>query len=94
MEEDLFDAEEVFFGIDADGVVRGGGDVDGDAVFEEAQLFEALGELERAGWERVEAAQGVGAVGVEAEMLPDGDAGVVAVVRDGRAGEVERAVVA
>jgi len=36
MEEDLFGAEEVFFGIDADGVVGGGEDVDGDVVFEEA----------------------------------------------------------
>ena len=43
-----FDAGEVGFGVDADGVEGGGGDVDVDAVFEEAKLFEAFGVLEGA----------------------------------------------
>ena len=39
---------EVFFGVYADGVEGGGFDVDGDLVFEEAELFEAFGVFERA----------------------------------------------
>ena len=39
---------EVFFGVDSDCVVFGGFDVDGDVVFEEAELFEALGLFEKA----------------------------------------------
>jgi hypothetical protein len=91
VEQDLFGAAEVFFGVDADGVVRGGGDMQGDAVFKETQLFEALGQFEWAGRERVEAAQGVGPVGVEAEVFPDVRGSAVAVVGDCRAGEVKRA---
>ncbi len=70
--EDLFDLEAVFFGVDADGVVAGFGDVDRYVVFEEAELLEALGELERAGREGVEAVERGGAVCVEAEVLPNG----------------------
>ncbi len=81
--EDLFDAEAVFFGVNADGVVLGFGDVDGDAVFEEAELFEALGELERAGGEGVEAVESGSTVRIEAEVLPHGcGAGRVAVERN------------
>src|SRR5271170_6799683 len=47
--EEGFDAVEVFFGVDADGVEFGGLDVDGDVVFEEAELLEALGLFEEAG---------------------------------------------
>ena len=39
---------EVFFGVDADGVEVGRFDVDVDAVFEEAELFEAFGLFEDA----------------------------------------------
>ncbi len=41
--KDSFDAEEIGLGVDADGVVVGFGDVEGKVVFEEAELFEALG---------------------------------------------------
>src|SRR3954452_13434090 len=44
--EKSFDAVEVFFGVDAYGVEGVGFDVDCDVVFEEAELFEALGLLE------------------------------------------------
>ena len=40
---------EVFFGVYAYGVEVGGFYVDGDVVFEEAELFEALGLFECAG---------------------------------------------
>ena len=81
---------EVFFGIYADGVVRGFGDMDGDVVLEEAELLQFFDEFERGGGEGVEAVEGFGAVGVEAEVLPDGEVGGgVAVVGDGGAGEVE-----
>ena len=68
--EEGFDAVEVLFGVDADGVVLGGGDVEVEAVFEQAKLLEALGELERAGRELGEAVEGVAAIGVEADVLP------------------------
>ena len=87
---------EVFFGVDADGVEVGGFDVDVDAVFEEAELFEALGLFEGAGGESGEAVEGGFAVGVEADVLPVLRCGVVfgiAVVGDGGAGEVEGAAV-
>ena len=48
-EEELFGEEEVGFGIDADGVEFGGFDVEVEAVFEEAELFEAFGAFEDAG---------------------------------------------
>jgi hypothetical protein len=63
-------ALEVFFGVYADGVVVGGFDVDGDAVFEEAELFEALGLFEEAVGQGGEALEGGFAVGVEADVLP------------------------
>ncbi|WP_433968971.1 hypothetical protein [Tunturiibacter gelidiferens] len=47
--EEGFDALEVLFGVDSDGVEFGGLDVDGDVVFEEAELFEAFGLFEKAG---------------------------------------------
>ena len=47
--EEGFDAVEVLFGVDTDGVVLGGGDVEIEAVFEEAELLEALGKFEGAG---------------------------------------------
>jgi len=46
--EEGFNAFEIFFGVDADGVVVGGFDADVDSVFEKAELFEALGLFEDA----------------------------------------------
>ena len=46
--EEGFDAVYVFFGVDAYCVEGGGFDVDVDVVFEEAELFEALGLFESA----------------------------------------------
>ncbi len=45
---------EVFFGVYADGVQGGFCYVDGDVVFEEAKLFQALGKLQWAWSESVE----------------------------------------
>lgn len=84
---------EVFFGVDAYGVVVGGFDVDVDVVFEEAELFEALDLFECADGQGGEAVEGGFAVGVEADVLPVIRVGVVAVVGDGGAGEVEGATV-
>ena len=84
---------EVFFGVDAYGVEVGGFDVDVDAVFEEAELFEALGLFEGAWRQGGKALEGRFAVGVEADMFPVLRRGVVAVVRDGGSREVEGAAV-
>jgi len=74
--------------------VGGFGYVEGYAVFQESELFQALGLFERAGGEGGEAFQSGFAVGVEAEVFPDLSlAGGVAVEGDGGAGEVERAAV-
>jgi hypothetical protein len=95
--EEGFDAVEVLFGIDADGVVLGGGDVEGEAVFEEAELLETLGALEGAGRELGEAVEGGAAIGVEADVLPVLGMGLVAsfvpIVGDGGAREVKGAAV-
>ena len=61
---------EVFFGVDAYGVEVSGFDVDVDAVFEEAELFEALGLFEGARGQGGEALECCFAVGVEADVLP------------------------
>ncbi len=84
---------EVFFRVDAYGVVVGGLDVDGDVVFEEPELFEALDLFECAGGQRGEAAKRGFAVGVEAYVLPVLRFRVVAVEGDGGAGEVEGSTV-
>src|ERR1017187_7407460 len=68
--EDGLDEAEVGLGVDADGVEVGGLDVDGEAVFEEAELFEALGALQPAGGQGGEAVEGGLAIGVEADVLP------------------------
>ena len=91
--KDGFDAVEVFFGVDAYGVVRGGFDVDVDVVFEEAELFEALGLFESAWGQGGESVEGGFAVGVEAYVLPVLRRDVIAVVGDGGAGEVKGAAV-
>ena len=91
--EDGFDLLEVIFGVDADGVEVGGFDVQADAVFEIAELFEPLGLLEFTGGQGGEAVESSFAIGVEADVLPVAGAGGVAVVRDGGAGEVEGAAV-
>ena len=49
MPEEGFYPVEVFFGVYAYCVVVGGFDLDGDVVFEEAELFETLDLLEGAG---------------------------------------------
>ncbi len=94
--EEGFDAVEVFFGVDAYGVEVGGFDVDVDAVFEEAELLEALGLFEGAGGQGGEAQERGFAVGVEADVLPVlrgvANAGI-AIIGDGGAGEVEGAAV-
>lgn len=94
--QELFDLVEVGLGVYADGVVRGGDNGDGDVVLEEAELLEALGELERGRGEGVEAVEGVGGVGVETDVLPDGRslpvAGWFPFVGQGGSGKVEGAV--
>jgi hypothetical protein len=90
--EEGFDAVEVLFGVDADGVEVGGFDVDVDAVFEEAELLEALGLFEGAGGKGGEALECGFAVGVQAYVFPVLRRGVMlgaSVVGDGGAGEVE-----
>jgi hypothetical protein len=67
--EEEFDLGEVGFGVDTDGVVVGGFDVDGDVVFEEAELFEALGLFEEAGREGGEEVEGGAMVSVEADVF-------------------------
>ena len=92
--EDRFCCAEVFFGVDADGVGGGWGDVDVDAVVEEAELLEAFDLFEPGGREGGEFLERGFAVGVHTEVLAiAGEACVVAVVGDGGAGEVESAVV-
>ena len=72
--EEGFYALEIFFRVYSDGVEVGGLDVDGDVVFEEAQLFEALGLFEGAWGKGGEAFEDGLAVGVEADVLPVGGA--------------------
>jgi hypothetical protein len=93
MPEEGFNALEVGFGVYADGVEVGGGYVERDAVFEEAELFEALGLLEGAVGEGGEDPEGGFAVGIEADVLPVRRVDAIAVVGDGGAGEVEGAAV-
>ena len=98
-----FDALEIFFSVDAYGVVVGGFDVDVDSVLEETELFQALGLFKGAWRQCCEAVEGGFAVGVEADVLPVFRCGVgsglsvvgapVTVVGDGGAGEVESAAV-
>ena len=88
-----FDAAEVFFGVDTDGVEASGFDVDVDVVFEEAELFEALGLFEGADGQGGEALERRSAVCVEADVLPVSRRNIIAVVGDGGAGEVEGAAV-
>ena len=93
---------EVGFGVYAYGVEGGGGYVDVEAVFEEAELFEALGVLEGAVGEGGKEVEGGFAVGVQAYVLPVLRSEAVGgarlwpdrrIVGDGGAGEVEGAVV-
>ena len=72
-----------------------GFDVEGETVFEQAELFEALSLLERRGAESVPNRSERGTtVGVEAQVLPVGGEGsLFAVVGDGCAAEVKRAAV-
>jgi hypothetical protein len=93
LEEELLDEVEVGFGVDADGVVVGGLDVEVEAVFEEAELFESLGALELAGGQRGEEIERGLAIGVEADVLPVRRGSAVAVVGDGGAGEIEGAAI-
>ncbi len=93
MPEESFDAVEVFFCVDSNGVEVGGLDVDVDAIFKEAELLEALGLFKGAGGQGGEALERGVAVGVEADVLPVLRRDAVAVVGDGGAGEVECAAV-
>lgn len=91
----------VGLGVDAYGVEINGFDVQGEAVFEQAQLLEAFGLFQRTGFEGSEAQEGRAAVGVEAQVLPVGGFTVgevageigVPIVGDGGPAEVERAAV-
>ena len=74
MPKESFDAVKVFFGVDADGVVVGGLDVDVEAVFEEPELLQALGAFEWAGRQGREALERGLAIGIEADVLPVGAA--------------------
>jgi hypothetical protein len=91
--EDALYLYEVFLGVDADGVEGGGLDIKGDVVFEEAELFEALGMFEGALGQGGEAMERGFAVGVEAEVLPVLRGVAVAVVGDGGAGKIESAAI-
>ena len=84
---------EIFFGVDADGVVVGGFDVDGDSIFQKTELFEALGLFEGAGGQGGEALERCFAVCVETDVFPILGRGVIATVGDGGAGEVEGAAI-
>jgi len=86
--EDLLDEAKVSFGVDADGVVLGRFDVNLDTVLKEAELFEALGAFELAYGQGRESVERGLAIGVEADVLPVGRGGAVAVVWDGCAGEI------
>jgi hypothetical protein len=94
--EEGFYSVKVFFGVDAYGVEVCGLDVDVDAVFEEAELLEALGLFECAGGQGGEALECRFAVGVYADVLPVercvANAGI-AIIGDGGAGEIEGAAV-
>src|ERR1035441_7317814 len=92
-EQDLLDEAKILFSVDADCVVGGGFDVNLDAVFEEAELFETLGALKLGGRERWEKVERRFAIGVKANVLPVKRGGAVAVVGDGGSGEVEGAPV-
>jgi hypothetical protein len=80
---------EVVFGVDADRVMGGRFDVDGDVVLEETELLEALCSLQRAGGKGGKAVEGSFAVGVEAKVLPVAGASGVSIIGDGGAGEVK-----
>jgi len=74
--------------------VLGFGYVQGEAAFEQAQLFEALGLFEFAGGECGETLEREAAVGVEAEVLPVVSLAVaVAIKGNGGTGEVEGAAI-
>jgi len=89
MAEDVFDLLEVFFGVYAYGVVFRGFDVEGDVVFEEAELFKSLGLFKGAVREGGEALERGLAVGIEADVFPVVGRASVAVVGDGGSGKVE-----
>jgi len=89
----LFDEAEVGFSVDANGVVVRGFDVNVEAVFEEAELFEAFGAFELAGGQGGEAIERGFAIGVQADVLPVSGGCTVAVERDCGAGEVKGAAV-
>src|SRR2546422_8333151 len=82
----------VFLRVDAYGVLRGLDYGDGDAVFEEAQLLELLGEFELGGRQSVELLERVGGIGVKTEVLVvAGPARPIPVMRDWGARKIEGA---
>ena len=88
------DPDQVLLGVYADGVVWSFDYVDRDAIFEESQLFQTLGDFKRAGCEFVKVGEGGGAIRVETKMLPDCSTSLVAVERDGGARKIERTAIA
>ena len=92
--EDGFYSAEVVFGVYADGVELGLGNVESKAVFEQTELLKAFGLFQFTGGEGGEALKRRAAVGVKAKVLPVVvKAGSVAIKRDGRAREVECAAI-
>ena len=71
------------------GALTGGHD-DRDAVFQEAELFEAFGEFERGWCPACELTYDFAAVRVEADVLFDGHGAGISGVGDAVSGEVER----
>jgi hypothetical protein len=84
---------EILFGIDTDGVTGSSGDVDGDAVVKEAELFEPLDPFEPGGREGGESVEGRFAIGVDAEVFAITGKTAIAIEGDGGAREVEGAVI-
>ena len=82
----------MFGGVDAWAVVGSDDAMDGGVVFEGAELFEAFGDFEWAGWPLDELVEEGAAVAVDAHVTPEGEVGDVgARVWDGAAAEVEGA---
>ena len=95
LQQQLLYETKVGFRVHADGVEVGGLNVERYAVLQITQLLQTLGVLQHAGGQgREEIERGL-AIGVQADVFPVGGRGIgrVAVIRDGGAGEVERAPV-
>jgi len=69
-EEELLDEAQVGFGVDANGVVVGGLDVDLETILEEPKLFETLGAFKLAGGQAGELVDCGLAISVESDVFP------------------------